>query len=920
VVEFNGDFDVLVTPGLTVQEKVPILTFATWIKPREENFDSGLRSLISHKVVPWVDGTIHFMISGRSLQLSVKFDGGLSGTTEFEADKWYHVAVVRDANDMITYVNGEEDARRVDARREITFSDGFNIGAHANASRQFYGRMEDIRIYDHALTAEELLAIALAPFPKLELATGPNPVNGQTNTVRDVQLTWTPGEGADQHDVYFGTNIDDVNNAGTTNDPTSVYTSRQEATTYTPGLLEFGQTYYWRVDEVKTADGTISKGPVWEFTTEPVGYALPGELITTTASSSADPNGGPVNTVNGSGLDDNDLHSVDQPDMWLSSAEGPQPTWIQYEFDKVYKLHEMLVWNHNSFLERVVGFGIKEAVVEYSADGTSWTTVGTTHEFARADSAAGYAANTTIDLSGVIAKYVKITANNNWGSLPQYGLSEVRFLYVPVRAREPDPASGAKDIDVANVALRWRAGREAALHDVYLGTDEQTVIDETISPAGIPAGSGYTSYDAGTLDLAQTYYWKVNEVNQAQIPANWQGDVSSFSTRDYLVVENFEPYNDLDPTDPESNRIFNTWIDGLDQPVNASVVGYANAPFAEPTIVYEGKQSMPLSYYNTTATYSEATVNIANLQIGQDWTKSGIKTLSLWFYGDPNNAAEQMYAKLNGSKVAYDSDVDNLARIKWQAWNINLADFGTNLSNVTELSIGFERSGAVGGAGLVLFDNIILTPFDRQLITPVDPGTTGLQAHYEFEGNTDDSSGNSRHGTATGGPIFTAGKVGQAINLDGVDDYVEITGYKGVVGDGIETPPWTVTAWVRTNGNGEVVGWGSTGNGNRMEFRINDGRARAEGGGGNTQGDTTINDGSWHHIAVTVRPNSVYSSGIDLWLDGLLDTRSNTDPDPWHPIANQDVKMGIRYNGSGRQLPCVDTRGDCVACRSEAAV
>ncbi len=203
---------------------------------------------------------------------------------------------------------------------------------------------------------------------------------------------------------------------------------------------------------------------------------------------------------------------------------------------------------------------------------------------------------------------------------------------------------------------------------------------------------------------------------------------------------------------------------------------------------------------------------------------------------------------------------------------------------------------------MVLFDDIMLTPFDRQLVTPVDPGTTGLEAHYEFEGNTNDSSVNARHGTATGNPTFVAGKVGQAINLDGVDDFVEITGYKGVVGDGTETPPWTVTAWVRTNGNGEVVGWGSTGNGNRMEFRINDGRTRAEGGGGNTQGDTSINDGGWHHIAVTVQPNSVYSTGIDLWLDGQLDTRSNSDPDPWHPTANFDVKIGIRYNKSSRQF------------------
>jgi len=58
-----------------------------------------------------------------------------------------------------------------------------------------------------------------------------------------------------------------VNNATATVDPAVVYTGRHAAATYSPGLLEFGQTYYWRVDEVKTVDGTVSKGTVWEFTT-----------------------------------------------------------------------------------------------------------------------------------------------------------------------------------------------------------------------------------------------------------------------------------------------------------------------------------------------------------------------------------------------------------------------------------------------------------------------------------------------------------------------------------------------------------------------------------------------------------------------------------------------------------------------------
>jgi len=67
-----------------------------------------------------------------------------------------------------------------------------------------------------------------------------------------------------------------------------------------------------------------------------------------------------------------------------------------------------------------------------------------------------------------------------------------------------------------------------------------------------------------------------------------------------------------------------------------------------------------------------------------------------------------MYVKLNGSKVTYGGAATNIALTAWQLWNIDLASFGMNLSNITELSIGLERSGAAGGKGLVYIDDIRL--------------------------------------------------------------------------------------------------------------------------------------------------------------------------------------------------------------------
>ncbi len=599
------------------------------------------------------------------------------------ADAWIHVALVYDgtSNLLQIYIDGVLDAENSMAD-DIWSGGAFAFGHRAGRNNQYYnGLLDDFRIFDHILTQAEIELVMKGVSPAL--ASNPSPVDGQTDVPRDVVLSWTPGIYAppvNGHKIYLSESFNDVNDG--------VGGIATDANSYDPGRLNFGKTHYWRVDEVNgPPDYTVHEGSVWNFTTEPFAYAI--ESITATASSMQSADMGPENTINGSGLDDNDLHSKDDSDMWLSSIAGPQPTWIQYEFDKVYKLHQIIVWNSNQAVEPMVGFGFKDVTIEYSANGTDYTTLGTSHEFAQAPGAHGYAHNTTVDFDGTAARYVRLTAKSNWGGiLNQYGLSEVRFLYIPVHARESSPDSGATDVDV-DVIISWRAGREAAQHDVYLGTNEQAVLDGTVSATTVAE----PSHGPLSLDLGQTYYWRVDEVNEAEIPATWQGDIWGFTAQEFLVVDDFESYNDLDPTDPESNRIFNTWIDGYQQPTNGSVVGYENPPFAEQTIVHSGKQSMPLAYSNTGgAAYSEAELTLSP---PQDWTKAGAAMLVLYFHGSYGNTG-QLYVEVDGSKVVYDGDAADIAKVEWKQWNIALASVGTNLQNVTKLSVGIDGSSATG--------------------------------------------------------------------------------------------------------------------------------------------------------------------------------------------------------------------------------
>ena len=242
-----------------------------------------------------------------------------------------------------------------------------------------------LQIAHHQDSNEEWRPFLIVNEGPTDKARKPRPADGAEDVVSSPILSWVPGGSAVAHDVHFGTDFDDVN------DGVALVSPAQDANSYDPGPLDFGTTYYWRVDEVNAPpDSTIIKGDVWSFTTEP--YAYPLSNVIATASSSDKAESGPQNTVNESGLAD-DLHSTATTAMWLSSAAGPEPVWIQYEFDRVYKLHELWVWNYNVELESIVGYGFKDVAIECSLDGTTWTLLKEA-QFAQASGADGYAHNT----------------------------------------------------------------------------------------------------------------------------------------------------------------------------------------------------------------------------------------------------------------------------------------------------------------------------------------------------------------------------------------------------------------------------------------------------------------------------------------------------------------------------------------------
>ncbi len=165
------------------------------------------------------------------------------------------------------------------------------------------------------------------------------------------------------------------------------------------------------------------------------------------------------------------------------------------------------------------------------------------------------------------------------------------------------------------------------------------------------------------------------------------------------------------------------------------------------------------------------------------------------------------------------------------------------------------------------------TPTSGPTATPTPtPGGTGLVVWYKFDetsGTTAyDSSGNGRNATLVNGPTWVAGRSGNAVNLDGSNDYVSLPA--GMV-SGLSD--FTIATWVRldTTGSWRRVfdfGTGTTVNmfltpqssAGTVRFAITTGGASAE---QRINGTAALPTGSWVHVAVTKAGNvgTLYVNG-----------------------------------------------------------
>ena len=424
-------------------------------------------------------------------------------------------------------------------------------------------------------------------------------------------LSWDAGFGAKLHTMYFDKDFDIVAN--------STQGFRVGTTTYNPGPLETQTTYYWRVDE---SDGfTTYTGDVWSFTTAKEGGGIRGDYykgmnFETYVLTRTDPR---IDFSWGTSEPDPAVGTDQFSVRWSGEVEAA--------FTETYTFYAraddgVRLWVNGI---QLVNAWVNQSATEYS--GTIDLVAGNTYSI-------------------VMEMYENTgdaVAELRWSSpstpkqlVPQAALAP------PVKANNPSPFNGSTGTKLTPI-LRWDAGDYAASHELYFGTDANAVANATKTSPEYKGTKtlGDESYDPGKLAWATSYYWRVDEVNSVNPDSPWVGNLWSFTTGDFLVIDNFEDY------DSGENQIWYFWKDGLGYGVQGSDPYYAGngtgaavgdettASYTEETIVHSGRQAMPLTYDNNKQGYAKYSETELTLTAPRDWTEENVAELSIWFRGYP---------------------------------------------------------------------------------------------------------------------------------------------------------------------------------------------------------------------------------------------------------------------------------------------
>jgi hypothetical protein len=281
--EFDGIDDHVSVP-YDDSFQLPVFTVSAWVYLGRDPRSQGSGMIVGRGEDPVSDEeALLFVVSPEGSQwgegLKIGYEDSSDreqyfGTSYFPpVASWTHVAATRGSDGQVcVYADGillnswqSSAVPTPDCYQDLTIGSYWgNPPSGPRMGAFFEGMIDDVRIYDRALSGVEILYLS-SESPRLgSKASRPDPANGALNVDPDAVLSWVPGEGAISHDVYFGTDYTDINDADTTS---AEFMDNIDVNSFDPYGLEEATMYYWRIDEVN-GPNTV-KGDVWSFTTRP---------------------------------------------------------------------------------------------------------------------------------------------------------------------------------------------------------------------------------------------------------------------------------------------------------------------------------------------------------------------------------------------------------------------------------------------------------------------------------------------------------------------------------------------------------------------------------------------------------------------------------------------------------------------------
>jgi len=695
--------------------------------------------------------------------------GNVQGDTNLADGEWHHVAVTIKGEvtcsypDVILWLDGADDTRPTtdpDPVFDLTAHNDARIGSRAASNDRFFtGMIDEVRLYDKELTAEE---IGLDMRIDLLRAHGPSPADRATDVQPTVALNWAPGDDAAQHNVYFGTDENAVAEAKVSKEM-DVFKGTQDLgnESFSPAL-ELETTYYWRIDEINS-DGSVTRGRIWSFTTGD-NILIFGEETPVPYDNTAEP------YLSGAELE------FDPPLDWSGGDEGLS----------------MLVLRYHG--QRAGGsVTVDEAAGTYTVLGAGSDIWGTSDQFQ-------YVYKELTGDGFMMVKVDNLVHTDDW---TKAGVM-IRQTLDPDSAYAIVAATGANGVRFQS---RAAAGADATADDPVVTDDQKAAT----APVWLMLERSFPYINA---------YYSADGVSV--IPMSWNPQV--------LPMTPAPIYIGLAVTSHSGEDVF------------------AEATFSE-VIGGGGVAAGPFT----------------SAEIGMPAANS------------PEPLYLQFTDATGATAVVRNPDPAAALKTEWTDWAVHLGQLDIDLTAIRSvaLGIGDVDNPASGGTGVITVGSLRLFPNVKPVgHWTLDDGAGTLAL---------DASGNGNDGTVNGEPLWGAGMIDGALELDGVDDYVDC-GNPSILDFG--TGDFTVSAWINMTATerGTVYAKGGDNSGgirytlamgesndNKMTLTTDDDSSKRQ-----AKGATVVNDGAWHHV-VGIRNGNTSLVYVDGVLDGSIDLPEGYD-------------------------------------------